>query len=244
MVQWAEGSVGRRAASVLWVVTALLAVSTIVLLVVDFAPDPRPTISPDLAATISKAATYFDFEHYQRAADTYRDAIAAGMDDPHEWFRYARALELGGNPDPAVTFQTYTRLLFASPDHEHTRVLAATLASQAQPLQYRDIASDSIARGDLYLIDGTVSMVVWGTVSARRDTVVVETRADRWVGHLGDRVVVDMPRLTRLRNGDSVSVIARYDGSCDLPAAGGTLPCFTAAGPAPTPAPAAAPTDG
>ncbi|TVQ22023.1 MAG: hypothetical protein EA382_12610 [Spirochaetaceae bacterium] len=224
---------GRRAASILWIVTALLAVSTIVLLVVDFAPDPKPTISPDLAATISKAATYFDFEHYQRAADTYRTAIAAGMDDPHEWFRYARALELAGNPDLAVTFQTYTRLLFVSPDHEHTRLLASSLAARAQPFDYRGVAAGSVTRGDLVRIDGTVSMVVWGTVSAQRDTVVVETRPDRWVGHLGDRVVVDMPRLRRLRNGDGVSVIARYDGSCDLPAAGGTLPCFTAAGPAP-----------
>ena len=240
MVQWAEGSVGRRAAYILWIAVALIAVTAIVVVFVDFAPDPTPAISPDLAATISKAATYFDFEHYRRAADTYRTAIAAGMDDPHEWFRYARALELSGDPDPAVSFETYTRLLFVSPDHEHTRVLAASLASQAQPLQYRDIAAGSIARGDLYLIDGTVSMVVWGTVSSMRDTVVVETRIDRWVGHLGDRVVVDTPRLTRLRNGDSVSVIARYDGSCNLSAAGGTLPCFTAAGPAP----AAAPTDG
>ncbi|MFW5690111.1 MAG: hypothetical protein ACOC1U_11120, partial [Spirochaetota bacterium] len=73
----------------------------------------------ELDAAIAKAATYYEFGHYERAVESYRSAIERGMSSGVEWYRYARSIELAGADDLHEFAHAYALLLAQSPDHEY-----------------------------------------------------------------------------------------------------------------------------
>ena len=83
------------------------------------------------------------------------------------------------------------------------------------------------------VLAGTVTSVDWGRVESGRDTLYVDTRTSRWVGHLGDTVAIDAPRLRRFTIGETVWVVGRFDGVvADAGSAGqpSAIPSITAVG--------------
>jgi hypothetical protein len=217
----------------LWIAAVALTVVTVAAVVVDprdWGSDPP---ADELASTVDKAATYYEFEHYDRAAETYALAVERGMDDAIEWFRYARATERSAGLDLSLYVTAYRLLLQDSPQHEYRYEAERTLSLQALPFSYQDAQAGLIAPGTLLVVTGTIGRVRKGLVQSGVDTLLVDTKPHDWFGYFGDPVRVVAPRHARYQSGDIVQAIGWYDGWCEIDDGAGLsarYPCLIAAG--------------
>ena len=227
----------RRAVSVsLWVAAGVLLVAAVALYLVRPGGSAGHGVGgqePQLNSTIARAAAYYEFGHYTQAADTYRLAVERGMSDGTDWYRYAHAHELAYGLDLTLYIAAYGRLLEQMPDDEHVVEIEALLEEHATQFVYEDALAGRYAEGALLRMTATVSSVIWGRVESGLDTYVMATREHRWVGHLGDDVLVRLPRERRFLSGDTLSILGTYDGLCQRPGERNptrTFPCMTAIG--------------
>lgn len=199
----------------LWIVAALMSAATITFYFYD------PTASDDqapeedrteLESTVSKAATYYEFGHYGRAAETYALAAERGMDGALEWYRYAHSLELSESFDLGTYVAAYQRLLEQAPTHEYTETTEAVLHEHATEFDYEQAVAGAYEEGMLTRLSGTVSRVTWGRVASQTNTLYVATRAHDWLGHMGDEVMVVAPRHRTYQSGHHLAIIGRYEG--------------------------------
>ena len=189
--------------------------------------------SDELATTVSKAVTYFDFGHYDRAAETFRSAAEEGMNDAAAWYQYARSVELDEGIDLDLYMTAYGLLLRQGGSEEYLCATEELLVGYAIPFDYDSAIAGEYLSGDLVMLIGTVAGVEWGRVQSGRDSVRVDTKPNEWTGHLGETVVVDMPRHRRYQIGDRIRVIGWFDQICPaIDHSGGTTvsPCISAAG--------------
>ncbi|MFW5689389.1 MAG: hypothetical protein ACOC3H_01820 [bacterium] len=204
----------------LWIAAGLLLATAVVLYFTGPSRGREPGRAHDLSeieSTIAKAATYYEFGHYERAAETYTTAIERGMTSGIEWYRYAHSIELTRGPDLDAYLAAYRLLLEGAPDHEYTARTAALLDAYAESLVYEDAAANAYETGVLVQVGGTVSRVAWGRVEADTSTLFVATRPDDWLGHLGDEVAVETAGRRSFQAGDRVHAFGWYGGWERLP---------------------------
>ena len=185
----------------------------------------------ELESAVARAATYYEFDHFNRAADTYQLAVERGMRDGADWYRYAHAHELAYGLDLALYIAAYQRLLEQSPHDDHVAEIEALFEEHATPFVYEDARAERYAEGTLLQMTATISRVIWGRVESGIDTYVMSTREHRWIGHLGDDVLVKMPRERRFLSGDTLAILGTYDSLCTRPDDRNptrTYPCITA----------------
>ena len=167
-----------------------------------------------LDAAVAKAATYYEFGHYERAVESYHTAIERGMNDALQWYRYAHATELSGGDYLDAYARAYELLLRQASDHEYLAEAESLLRNEADSFDYAAFQEGEQPPGTLVAVEGTVSRVVWGRVESNRDTLFVATREDEWLGHSGNEVAVEVPRHRRFRPGDTILIIGFYTGRC------------------------------
>ncbi len=171
----------------------------------------------DLTSSVDRAATYYEFGHFNRAADTYQLAAERGMHRGADWVRYAHAHQIAYGLDLGLYIIAYTKLLEQSPNHDSIAEIEALLQEHATGFIYEDARGERYAEGALLELTGTISRVIWGRVATGTDTYVVSTRDHRWIGHVGDEVLIAIPREHRYRSGDTLVVLGTYDGLCRRP---------------------------
>lgn len=187
----------------------------------------------ELESTVGKASTYYEFGHFDRAAESYALAIERGMTDALELYRYARSLELASGLDLDAYMEAYRRLLEQTPGHEYLEETQAILMANAVEFAYTAAEEDEIDPDTLVRFAGTIARIEWGRVEANEDLLYVATRPDHWIGHSGDVVRVEAPRHRRFRTGDTITVLGRYEGWCTVSDGAGLsvdYPCVEAAG--------------
>lgn len=204
-----------RSTLVLSITAGALLVATVMLYVIN--PDESGAAQSreareELDALTAKAATYYEFGHYVRAADTYREAADLGMADPLEWYRYAHSVDLARGADLALYLRAYGTLLESAPNHEYRAATEQVLLENSVELDYGRARDCEYDAGTLVRFTGTVTDVVPGRVEAHTDRIYAATRPDPWLGHIGDEVVVEMPRHERPRRGTTLTVIGTYVG--------------------------------
>ena len=223
-----------RGTLTLWMIAFALVIATVVVALYRPAPRARRAVDDELAATIAKAETYYEFGHFDRAAQTYRTAVDRGMEDAGQWARYAEATRLSTGLNVHLYLEAYRRLLAAGAGQDSVSPVEQILAENAAPFVYGDIAGGSAVPGALYRIIGTVSRITWGRVESGMDTLIVETGSPSgWRYRLGDTVAVDMPRHRRYQTGETIEFFALYEGPRAVSNGAGvsrTLPGFAAAG--------------
>ncbi|TFH06292.1 MAG: hypothetical protein E4H09_00535 [Spirochaetales bacterium] len=218
----------------LWVVSGVLVVITVFAMV--FWPDPNGVSVVDtdaLTTTVSKAETYFDFEHYERATETFARAAAEGMTDAIAWYQYSRSVELTSGLDIEKYMTAYKLLLEQAPGHEYLSATEQILTGLATPFVYAAAAAGAYEPGQLVTLVGTVTRVVPGRVESRRDVVYLDTRPDSWMTHMGDTVMVDLPRHRRYQVGDTLTILGWFDKYCPVDDGAGLrreYPCIVGAG--------------
>lgn len=217
----------------LWI-AAVVATALVVAAVLVDPADLRRIEEPDeLAAVIEKADTYFEFEHYDRAAQSYLRAVELGMDDGAAWYRYARAVELSSGLDLEKYVAAYRLLLAGPPAGDYLDLAEEVLTAHAVPFSYEDARADALAEGTLTVATGTIFRIRRGRIDTGTDTLFIDTRPDTWFGYLGDPVRIVAPKHLTLQSGDTVSAIGWYDGWCEVSDDAGlshAYPCVIAAG--------------
>ena len=201
----------------LWVAAAVMLVATVGLYLWEpdagtnrFTQDDRE----QLDAAIAKAATYYEFGHYERAVESYETAIERGMNDALQWYRYAHATELSGGDYLHAYARAYELLLRQESTHEYLAEAEAVLRDEAVDFEFRAFQEGEQPPGTLVALEGTVSRVVWGRVESNTDRLFVATREDDWLGHSGEEILVVVPRHRRFRPGDTVFIAGFYTGRC------------------------------
>jgi hypothetical protein len=222
----------RRSTITLWVISAVLVGAALLAILIN--PDRTADSEADdeMATTIAKAVTYYDFNHYDRAAETFRSIAEEGMNDPSAWYLYARSVELSSGLDIDLYMTAYEHLLSQGGDSEYLADTEDVLLAYAVPFEFATAADERYQQGDLVSLTGTVTAITWGRIESGRDLLRVDTRPDDWMGHLGDSVTVDMPRHRRFQVGDTIRVIGWYNGFCSSTDTGQsvTRPCILATG--------------
>lgn len=222
-----------RKSRALWIVAALAAALTVAAVVVDPRDFVRPDEPDELSSTVEKAATYFEFEHYDRAAETYAVAAEEGMQDGIEWFRYAKSAELSEGIDLGLYVTTYQLLLEQVPYHEYLEETERILSEHAEKFSYEEAKNGDHPDGTLMVVEGSVYRVRRGRIESGTDVLFVNTKPDKWFGYMGDPVRVVAPRNAGYQSGDTVTAIGWYDGWCDVSDDAGLssrYPCVIAAG--------------
>lgn len=218
-----------------WIVAGVALIVTIVFIFVDpFAAPERVSQESreELQSTVGKATTYYEFGHFDRAAESYELAIERGMQDALGWYRYAHSLEMSEGIDLDAYLEAYRRLLEHDPQHEYVGNVEVIIDEYASALDYDAADAGDIPEGRLVQFEGTVTKVVWGRIDSGMDTLYLATEPDDWLGHVGDEVRVEAPRHRRFRAGDTLSIIGRYEGMCTTNDNGGlarAYPCVRAA---------------
>jgi len=217
----------------LWVAAAILLVAAIVLYLIEPADRSRPAdreASAELETAIARAETYYEFGHFDRAAETYRLAIERGMDDGEQWYRYAHSLAMAQGLDLRAYLDAYRLLLEQAPDHEYIGEIDAILTEHSVAFDYQAAIARELAPETLVRFSGTINRIVRGRVESGVDTLFVATKRDPWLGHVGDDVRVEAPRLRRYQTGETVTILGAYRGWCTGNDDGGArdLPCVSA----------------
>ena len=218
---------------VLWIISVALVVLVVVAVVWDPARGgPEPALS-DLEATMAKASTYYEFEHYERAAETYAMAAERGMVDPVEWYHYAHSLELSSGLNLEIYLTAYRRLLERAPNHEYMVETERIVSENSVEFDYESARSGAYPAGTLVTITGSITRVIRGRIASGTDTLFVDTAPDIWLSYLGNPVLVTAPRSTANRVNNVVRLIGWYDEWCSIDDEAGTAaeyPCVSAAG--------------
>ncbi|MFW6312801.1 MAG: hypothetical protein ACOC2N_02845 [Spirochaetota bacterium] len=201
----------------LWIAAAVLLVATIAFYLVEPVDRSQPAqreASAELETAITRAETYYEFGHFDRAAETYRLAIERGMDDGEQWYRYAYSLEIAHGIDTEAYLRAYSLLLEQAPDHEYIADIDGALAEHSVAFDYETAAERELAPDTLVRFSGTISRITRGRVKSGTDTLFIATRPDGWLGHVGDEVRVEASRSRRHEAGETVTVVGRYTGWC------------------------------
>lgn len=201
----------------LWIAAAVLLVAAIVLYLVDPSDRSQPaqdSTSEELETAVARAETYYEFEHFDRAAETYRLAIERGMVDGEQWYRYAYSLEIAQGLDLRAYLNAYRLLLEQAPNHEYIADIDGVLAEHSVAFDYEEAVERELAPDALVRFSGTINRITRGRVSSGMDTLYVATKPDDWLGHVGDDVRVEAPRLRRYQTGETVTVLGEYQGWC------------------------------
>jgi len=217
----------------LWIAAAVCSVLTIAAIVVDPADFRRHSAPDQLESAIEKAATYYEFEHYDRAAETYAEAVDLGMESGVEWYRYARALDLSDQLDLEQYVTAYQLLLRQSPDNELVDEVESILTNHAVAFSYTGAVEGSMAEGTLVVVSGTVNRIRHGRIESGTDALFVDTKPDRWFGFMGDSVRIVAPKHLKLQSGETITAIGWYDGLASISDDAGlthSYPCVIAAG--------------
>lgn len=212
-----EGAMSTARSRGLWIAAAILLVAVAVLYLVEPASRSQPAereASDELEAAVARAETYYEFGHFDRAAETYRLAIERGMDDGEQWYRYAHSLEMARGLDTQAYLDAYRLLLEQAPDHEYIAEIDGVLAEHSVAFDYQTAVARELAPETLVRFSGTINGITRGRIASGTDTLYVATRADDWLGHVGDDVRVEAPRLRRYETGETVTVLGRYEGWC------------------------------
>ncbi|MFW5742710.1 MAG: hypothetical protein ACOC2D_05475 [Spirochaetota bacterium] len=218
-----------------WIVAGVALIVTIVFFYVD--PFATPARGPqergeELESMVGKAATYYEFGHFDRAAESYAVAIERGMDDALGWYRYAHSLEMAEGINLEAYLEAYRRLLEQDPRSEYVSNVELILAEYATAFEYDAAIAGDLPEGRLVQLEGTVTKVVWGRVRSGVDTLCLATEPDDWLGHVGNEVRVEAARHRRFCAGDTLSVIGLYEGLCTTDENAGlsrAYPCVSAA---------------
>lgn len=222
-----------RGSIALWIISvALVGVVAVGLIWDPTKPAPAPRLS-DLEATIAKASTYYEFEHYDRAAETYELAVERGMIDALEWYRYAHSLELSEQPSLEVYLTAYRLLLASAPSHDYMVETERIVSQNSVEFSYEAARTGAYSAGMLMAITGSITRIIRGRIVQGTDTLYVDTAPDIWLEHLGDPVRVAAPRSTAYRVGNVVRIIGWFDDWCEVTDDAGTIeeyPCVQAAG--------------
>ena len=224
----------RGASTGLWICAGVMLAATAGFYFVDpFSDSASPREErTELDSAVARAATYYEFGHYNRAAETYRLAVERGLQDGVEWYRYAHARELAEDLDLATYATAFRLLLDQAPFHEYVELIQEKLDEHAIVFRYVDAREARYAPGTLVTLNGTVSRTIWGRVASGMDTLVLATRVDDWLGHMGEEVLVEAERRRRYPPGEQLSIVGRYEGLCrpDGDPTARTYPCITALG--------------
>lgn len=217
----------------LWIAAAICSVFTVAAIVVDPA-DFRSEDAPDeLESTIEKAATYYEFEHYDRAAETYAVAVDLGMESGVEWYHYARALDLSGQLGLKQYVTAYQLLLRQNPQHEFVAEVESILKKHAVVFRYSDAVDESIAKGTLVVVSGAINRIRHGRIDSGTDVLFVDTSPDKWFGFMGNPIRVVAAKHLRFQSGEQITALGWYDGWCEVSDDAGltnSYPCVIAAG--------------
>jgi len=157
----------------LWVAAAILLVAAIVLYLIEPEDRSRPAdreASAELETAIARAQTYYEFDHFDRAAETYRLAIERGMDDGEQWYRYAYSLEIAEGLDLPAYVTAYSLLLEQAPDHEYLGDIDGVLAEHSVAFDYQSAIDRELAPETLVRFSGTINRIRRGRVASGMDT--------------------------------------------------------------------------
>lgn len=224
---------GRRGSRALWIVAAVMTILTAAAIVVDPRDFSKPEPVDELTSTIEKAATYYEFEHYDRAAETYAEAAALGMESGQEWFRYARSLEQSSELDLESYLTAYRLLLEQSPGHDFLSRAESILVENAVEFDYDEAVQGAHPEGTLMVATGMIYRVRPGRFDGGVDTLFVDTKTDKWFGYMGNQVRIIAPKRRGYQSGETVRAIGWYDGWCEISDDAGlstSYPCIIAAG--------------
>ncbi|MEE8440331.1 MAG: hypothetical protein V3S41_01320 [Spirochaetia bacterium] len=228
----ANGMRGHRTRT-LWIVAAAGTALTIAAIFVDPTKFRKPEEPDELLSTIEKAATYYEFEHYDRAAETYALAVEGGMEIGVEWFRYAKSVELSTELDLEKYVTAYRLLMQQTPNHDYLTEAEKVLTVHAVPFSYADAQDGTHAEGSLMVATGAIFRVRRGRIDGGVDTLFVHTKPDAWSGYLGEPIRVVAPKQLSYQSGETITVIGWYDGWCEVADDAGQsreYPCLIAAG--------------
>ena len=209
-----------RRSLVLWIIAVILMGAAIALYLV--APEraernAAQSAAADLASTVAKANTYFDFGHFARAAETYEEAAAAGMTDGAAWYEYAVSLDESGERDVQVYLLAYQHLNGQNPSHEYMAELELVITEESRVFDYEMAETGELQPGTLVVASGTIARVEWGRVAEGTDTVVVATRPDRWMGHIGHEILSVVPRDRRYPVGEQILIVGWFEDWVEHP---------------------------
>lgn len=222
-----------RGSTALWIISLVLVGAVVVGLVWDpNKPASAPRLS-DLEATVAKASTYYEFEHYERAAETYELAAERGMEDALEWYRYAHSLELSSQLSLEIYLKAYQLLIERAPNHDYMVETERIVSENSVEFDYEDARSGAYSAGALVTITGSITRIIRGRIALGTDTLYVDTAPDMWLAHLGDTVRVTAPRSTANRVSNVVRIIGWFDEWCTVTDDAGAVeefPCVQAAG--------------
>jgi len=217
----------------LWIAAGISTLVVAAAVLVDPASFGRETEPSELENLIEKAATYYEFEHYDRAAETYQQAADMGMSGGEDWYRYAHSLEESGQPYEEAYLNAYRLLLEQAPYHEYFGETERVLSAIAIPFDYQDAKDGAIPEGTVVVVVGMIYRVRHGRSDTGVDTLFVDTKPDDWFRYLGEPVRVLAPKNRTYQQGDLVSSIGWFDGWCDVSDDAGlstSYPCVVAAG--------------
>ena len=217
----------------LWIVAAVCTALTVAAILVDPTEFGKPQEPDELLSTIEKAATYYEFEHYDRAAETYALAAERGMEIGIEWFRYARSVELSSELDLEKYVTAYRLLLQQTPSHDYLDEAETVLSAHAVPFSYVHAQDGTHVEGSLMVVTGAISRVSRGRIESGTDILIVHTQPDTWFGYMGEPIHIVAPKNLNYQSGETITTIGWYDGWCEVSDdAGGSssYPCLIAAG--------------
>ena len=224
---------GAHRSRALWIVAAAGTALTVAAILVDPTEFGKPEEPDELSSTIEKAATYYEFEHYDRAAETYAIAADRGMDIGIEWFRYARSVELSSELDLEKYVTAYRLLLQQSPNHDYLAEAEKVLTEHAVPFSYEQAQDGTHVEGSLMVMTGAIYRVRRGRIASGVDMLFVHTKPDPWFEYMGAPVRIVAPKHLRYQTGETITAIGWYDGWCEVSDDAGGLsayPCLIAAG--------------
>lgn len=196
----------------LWITAAAVTLLTVAAIVVDPREFGKVEEPDELLSTIEKAATYYEFEHYDRAAETYTLAVEGGMESGVEWFRYARSVELSSELDLEKYVTAYRLLLLQTPNHEYLAKADEVLSAHALPFSYARAQDGTLVEGSLVIVTGTIFRVRRGRIDSGVDMLFVHTKTDSWFEFLGEPIRISAPKHLTYQSGDTVTAIGWYDG--------------------------------
>lgn len=217
----------------LWIAAAVCTALTVVAILVDPTEFGKPEEPDELLSTIEKAATYYEFEHYDRAAETYALAVERGMEIGVEWFRYAQSVELSSELDLEKYVTAYRLLLQQTPSHDYLAEAESILSAHAVPFSYAHAQDGTLVEGSLMVATGVVFRVKRGRIESGTDALFVHTKPDAGFGYMGEPIHIVAPKNLNSQSGETITAIGWYDGWCEVSDdAGGssTYPCLIAAG--------------
>lgn len=217
----------------LWIAAGIATIVVVAAVLVDpsdFGDTPEQSEVENL---LEKASTYYEFEHYDRAAETYRQAAEIGMSDGLDWYQYAHSLLESEQEYIESYVNAYRLLLEQAPYHDYLAETQRVLASRAIQFDYTAAKAGEIPEGSLIVATGGVGRVRRGRSASGVDTLFVDTQPHDWFGYLGESVRIVAPKSRSFQTGDTVSAIGWFDGWCEVDDDAGLLvlyPCINAAG--------------